>query len=166
MPRLLNATAPLFKRLVIALLLALPCIANTQAAEEGLAVIVHPGTAVDSLTEEQVSRIFRAEQQFWPDNTRITLLIRAPVSQGRTMALEKIYQMSEQGFRKYWISKMFKAEVASGPRVMYSTGMAASLVTAVPGAILLVPSSNIPDNAKVLKIDGKLPGEEGYIYSM
>jgi len=165
MPRLLNAAAPVLKRLFISLLLTLPCIGNAQA-KEVLAVIVHPDTSVDGLTEEQVSRIFRAEQQFWPDKTRITLLIRAPVSQGRTMALQRIYQMSEQGFRKYWISKMFKAEVASGPRVMYSTGMAASLVNAVPGAILLVPFSNIPKNAKVLKINGKLPSEDGYIYSM
>jgi len=82
------------------------------------------------------------------------------------MVLDKIYQMSEPEYRKYWISKMFKAEVASGPKVMYSSGMAFSLVSAIPGAIIFVPHANVPGGAKILRIDGKLPGEPGYLYEM
>jgi hypothetical protein len=147
------------------MLITLSGLAN-ESESEPLAIVVHPKTEIDDLTPTDVSRIFRAEQQFWPGQHRITLLIRAPVSRERSVVLEKIYHMSEQEFRRYWISKMFKAEVASGPRVVYTSDMAINLVSAIPGAISFVPMSRVPPGAKVLKIDGKLPGESGYLYSM
>jgi len=147
--------------LALGLCFSLCCIANPTEAEV-LAIVVHPDTVVDELTQEQLTRIFRAEQQFWPDNSRITLLIRAPVSAVRTTVLEKIYHMTEAEFRKFWIAKMFKAEVPSGPRAMYTSGMAISLVSAIPGAITFIPLSNVPENGKILKVDGKLPGQAGY----
>ena len=58
--------------------------------------------------------IFLADQQFWPDRTRITLLVRAAQSDERTFVLERIYEMSEEQFRQYWIAKMFRAEVPRG----------------------------------------------------
>ena len=154
-----------FVGMVVSLLLAQSCFASNTETEH-LAIVVHPGTAIDELSSEEVSQIFRAEQQFWPDKHRITLLIRAPVSRERTVVLEQIYNMSEQEFRKYWISKMFKAEVASGPRVVYTSGMANSLVSAIPGAIAFIPLSSVPPGAKVLKINGQLPGEPGYLFTM
>jgi ABC-type phosphate transport system substrate-binding protein len=133
---------------------------------EPLALLVHPQTPVENITAEQLTRIFLAEQQFWPGSHRITLLIRAPESPLRTAVLEQIYHMSEQEFRKYWISKMFKAEVASGPRMVFTADMAISLVSAIPGAVAFVPLSSVPPGAKILKINGLLPGDEGYALAM
>jgi hypothetical protein len=73
-----------------------------------------------------------------------------------------IYEMSEAQFRQYWIAKVFRAEAASGPRIVYSNEMAAELATAIPGAVAFVDASQVPKGLKVLKIDGHLPGEKGY----
>lgn len=127
-----------------------------------LAVIAHPSIEVEGLSQVEATRIFLAEQQFWPDKTRITLLIRASVSDERTSVLEHIYGMTERQYRKYWIAKMFKAEVASGPKVVYTTDMSINLIKAIPGAVTFVPYSKVPEGVKVLKIDGKLPTDEGY----
>ena len=129
-----------------------------------VAIVVHPSTRIDNLAFDELRRIFRGERQFWPDQkTRITLLVRAPVAQERKLVLDKIYGMSEEAFREYWIAKMFRAEVASGPKLVYSSEMARELVTAIPGAIGFMPASSVGSGVKVIKIDGRLPSDPGYI---
>jgi len=76
--------------------------------------------------------------------------------------LKTIYQMSESQFRQYWISKIFRAEASSGPKIVYSNEMATELVAAIPGSVAFVDATGVPKGLKVLKIDGKLPGEKGY----
>jgi len=70
--------------------------------------------------------------------------------------------MSETEFKQYWISKLFRAEATSGPKIVYSNEMATDLVEAIPGSIAFVDAAGVPKNLKVLKIDGKLPGDRGY----
>jgi hypothetical protein len=141
-------------------------IATTEgvAQQEGIAVaiVVHPETGVDNLTFAELRAIFRGERQFWDDGRRVTLLMRAPVAAERELVLDRIYGMDEAGFREYWIGKMFRAEVASGPKLVYSADMARDLVTVIPGAITFVPVSDVSAATKVVRIDGKLPSEQGY----
>ena len=102
------------------------------------------------------------DRQFWTSNLRVTLLVRAPGAREREVVLKTIYQMSEAQFRQYWIAKVFRAEAASGPRIVYSNEMAAELTSAVPGAVAFVDASQVPNGLKVLKINGKLPGDKDY----
>jgi hypothetical protein len=37
------------------------------------------------------------------------------------------------------------------------------LVAAIPGAVAFVDAGQIPKGMKVLKIDGKLPSDKGYV---
>ena len=76
--------------------------------------------------------------------------------------LNKIYEMNEDEFRRYWIAKMFRAEVPRGPKVVFSTGMTLDLVIAIPNSISFMRADNVTDDVKVVRIDGKLPGEDGY----
>ena len=64
------------------------------------------------------------------------MLVRAPGAPERDVVLKDIYQMSEAQFKQYWIAKVFRAEVASGPRIVYSNEMAVDLVSGTPGAVL------------------------------
>ena len=127
-----------------------------------VAIVVGPGVTVDDMTFSEVRKLFLGERQFWNQGLRVVLLMRAPVAPEREIVLRTIYQMSEAQFRQYWISKVFRADVSSGPKIVYSTEMASELVTAIPGAVAFVDSSQIPKGLKVLKIDGKLPGDKTY----
>jgi hypothetical protein len=135
---------------------------SAQAAAADIAVVVRPDTPVDSLTLGQTRKLLLGEQQFWNPNLRVTLLLRAPSAREREVVLKVIYGMNEAEFRQYWISKMFRAEVASGPKMVYSNEMATELVNALPGSVAFVDSTQVPKGLKVLKIDGKLPGQAGY----
>lgn len=137
--------------------------ATSVAAQDAVAIVVHPSTQVNDLTFEELRNIFRGERQFWEDGRRVTLLVRAPVAEERALILERIYEMDEDQFREYWIGKMFRAEVAAGPKLVYSADMARDLVKVIPGAITFVPVSQVSSDTKVVRIDGRLPNDEGYV---
>lgn len=158
--RICGAVGVLF---ATALLSAVPGGAGAQVASgSAVAIVVHPSTPVDDLSLQQLRRIFLGEQQFWSDNSRVTLLVRAPESVERNMILDRVYRMNEGQFQQYWIAKVFRAQVPSGPKIVYSNDMARELVSMIPGAITFMTAADTGPGMKVLQIDGVLPGGPGY----
>ena len=143
-------------------LFSLSSLPFTLAAGGDIAVVVRADAPVEDLTLSQTRKLLRGEQQFWNSNLRVTLLLRAPAARERDVVLKVIYRMSEAEFRQFWISKMFRAEATSGPKVVYSNEMATELVNALPGSVAFLDASQVPKGLKVLKIDGKLPGQADY----
>ena len=135
---------------------------SLAAAPGDVAVVVGPDTPVVNLSFTDVRKLFMGDRQYWNSNLRVTLLIRAPVARERDVVLKMIYGMTEAQFRQYWISKIFRLETSSGPKIVYSTEMAAELVTAIPGAVAFMDSAIVPKSLKIVKIDGRSPGEKGY----
>jgi ABC-type phosphate transport system substrate-binding protein len=126
-----------------------------------LAVIVHQGTPVDALSLNQLRRLFLGDQQFWGDQTRVALLMPPTGAPARAAALRAVYQMSEAAYRQYWVAKIFRAEVTSGPRVA-TPEQARRVVAATRGAVAIVPAGAVDGSVKVLRIGGRLPEESGY----
>jgi len=135
---------------------------GSPPADTDVAIVVRPDVPVTNLSFAELRRLMLGDRQYWSSNLPVTLLVRAPGAREREVVLKKIYQMSEAQFRQYWIAKVFRAEAASAPRIVYSNDMAAELALAIPGAVAFVESAQAPKGLKVLKIDGKLPGESGY----
>jgi ABC-type phosphate transport system substrate-binding protein len=143
--------------------LGAPFAFRAAAAEDSsIAIVVRPDVPVDNLSFAELRRLMLGDRQYWSSNLRVTLLVRAPGTRERDVVLRTIYQMSEAQFRQYWIAKVFRAEAASGPRIVYSNDMAAELAGQIPGAIAFVDGAHIPPGLKVLKINGKLPQDAGY----
>ena len=136
--------------------------AGVRALAADLAVVVHPDVPEQELSLSEVRRILLGDRQYWTSQLRVTLLIRAPVTRERDVVLKTIYRMTEAQFRQYWIGKVFRAETTAGPKIVYSTEMAAELVSGIPGSIAFVDSARVPKGLKVLRIDGFLPGDKGY----
>jgi hypothetical protein len=132
---------------------------DTQA---DVAVIVHPDVAVDNLSIADLRRIVLGDREFWPASVRITLLLRAPVAHERDVILKNVCQMTEAQFRQHWIGKVFRADTALAPKIAYSNEMAIDLVSRVPGAMAFVNASQVTKGMKVVKIDGRLPGDKDY----
>lgn len=137
--------------------------ASDQAAGD-VAVVVNPSVPVDNLTFAELRRLLLGDREFWTSGMRVTLLIRAPVARERDAAVRDVCQMSEAQFRQHWIGKVFRADAANGPRIVYSAEMALDQVSRTPGAMTFVAASTAAGNkgGKILKIDGKLPGQAGY----
>jgi hypothetical protein len=153
------------RRYLCALLLLVAMTGSAKpalAAGGDVAVIVRPETPVDNLSLSEVRKLFLGDRQFWTGNLRVTLLIRAPTSHERDVVLKIIYRMSEPQFRQYWISKVFRAEASSGPKIVYSSSMASELVLAIPGSVAFVDATQVPKGLRVVKIEGTLPGDSAY----
>jgi len=157
---------PSWKSACGVLLLGWVCLAcavmAAQSHDADVAIVVHPDTPVSNLTLADVRKVFLGERQYWNANLPVVLLIRAPVARERNVVLKTIYQMSESQFKQYWIAKIFRAEAATAPKVVYSNDMANELAAAIPGAIAFIDVREVRPGTKVIRVDGHLPGEPGY----
>src|SRR3954470_5803726 len=142
--------------------LLLPWSMPAQSHDVDVAVVVHPDTPISNLTLAEVRKVFLGDRQYWTSNIPVVLLIRAPVARERNVVLKIIYQISEAQFKQYWIAKIFRAESATAPKVVYSNDMANDLVTAVPGAIAFIDAREVKPGSKVVRVEGHLPGDAGY----
>src|SRR4029077_5413881 len=115
-----------------------------------IAIVVRPAVPGDMSAFSGLLRLMLGDRNFWASNLKVTLLVRAPGAREREVVLKSIYQMSEAQFRQYWIANVFRAEAASGPRVVYSNETAAELTSAIPGAVAFVDAAQVPKGLKVL----------------
>ena len=127
-----------------------------------LAIVVHPSTPVTGLTFAELREVFVGDRQYWTRDMPVVLLIRAPSSAERDAVLKTIYRMTEPQFKQFWIAKIFRAETATPPKIVYSSDSTNQLVESVPGAVAFMVASDVRPGVKVLRIDGRLPGEPGY----
>ena len=142
-------------------LLTWPSAAQTMRGDD-IAVVVHPDTPVSDLSLADVRKVLLGERQYWTTKLPVVLLIRAPVARERDVVLRVIYQMSESQFKQYWVAKIFRAEAASPPKIVYSNDVVLQLVAAMPGSIAFVDARNVRPGLKVLRVDGQLPGDRNY----
>jgi hypothetical protein len=77
--------------------------------------------------------------------------------------LKNLCQMTEAQFRQHWVGKVFRADTALAPKIVYSSEMAVDMVNRVPGAIAFIDASLAGKGLKVVKIEGRMPGEKGYV---
>ena len=68
-----------------------------SGARQAVAIVVNPHTAVTDISFAELRRIFLGQQQFWPDRSKITLLVRAPVAPERAVVLELLTGIKRAG---------------------------------------------------------------------
>lgn len=135
---------------LFAALAFVPCYAHH------LAVVVAKGNGVGSITSANLAKIFKAETKKWPDGRDVVVVLhRDSVSQAET--LEHLNKMSESELRDFF------ATHTDGVRLVGSDADILKVVESVPGAIGLVDVRSINDKVRVLKVDGRLPLEDGYL---
>jgi phosphate transport system substrate-binding protein len=136
--------------------------AMAQDKSADLAIIVNKNNTLDNVTSEELAKIFRAEKAKNPDGVRFAVTTREVGSAERATALAEIYKMDEDAYAKYFLQATFVGIVQSAPRPLAGAGTAKQFVAVTPGAISYVRGSDIDDSVKVLKVDGKSPGDPGY----
>jgi ABC-type phosphate transport system substrate-binding protein len=138
--------------------------AGQSLAENGqdIAVIVNPKNNVDNLTMAELAKIFRGERQYWRTDLPVLLLLRTPGSYEREVALRTIFRMTESQYKQYWISRIMRAEATAPPAELYSSGMTKEGVSSISGSIAFISATDVKPGVKVVRINGRLPGETGY----
>lgn len=121
-----------------------------------LAVVVAKDNTVESVTSANLAKMFKAETRRWPDGKSVVLVLhRDSLTQMET--LERLNKMSEDNLKAFLDSHKDLVLFADTDADLLKK------VQSVPGAIGLVDVRSINDKIKVLKVDGKLPLEDGYL---
>ncbi len=127
-----------------------------------LAVIVNKSNPVENVSWAELRKIFQAERNHWPDGRRITIALREPGQMERAAVLRQIYQMNERDFNRYFLQATFTGEALSAPKTLATASGVRKFVFNVPGAIGCVCADEVDETVKVIRVDGRLPGEKGY----
>lgn len=141
-------------------MLCLGLVGTLRASD--IAVIVHSDVEVQDLSFAELRKIMLGDRQFWPSGQKITLIVAEPVDAGRSVLLDKVYNMSEQQYRQYWIARVFRGEVAEDPKVVISSEGVIEMVGVLSGSIAFVDFDDVPSGVRTLSVDGIRPGEAGY----
>lgn len=145
--------------LVGLLLLPLP---SKAAYSQDIAIIVSKENATEELSFKELVKIFKREKQYWSDGSKIYLIMRETGSPMRRLLLTRVYQMTDEELKSFWLVKIFRGQLSSLPKTFGSDDAVKRFVSQVPNAIGFIDSSSSDTSVKVLRIDGKRPGEGGY----
>lgn len=147
---------------IVPLVLLLSLMAPVHAQATDLAVVVSPANPVDDIPWKDLVKIFKLDKRYWRDNEKIYLVLRESGSPEKGVVLDRIYQTSDQGLKKLWLAKMYREEITAFPRVLDSNEAVIRFVNQVPTAISIIDATYRDGRVKVLRINGALPGEDGY----
>ena len=135
---------------------------QAQDKSTDLAIIVGKASALDSVTTAELTKILRAEKSKGADGVKFSLSIREAGSPERAALLSGVYAMTEAEYTKFFLQATFTGAIQTAPKQVAAAAGAKQFVAGTPGGISYVRGSDADDSVKVLKVDGKLPGEAGY----
>ncbi len=135
------------------------CLAGfcSLAQARQLAVITDPANPVSDLSTAELIKIFNARTQTWPDGKPIKLVVHDPSSPDTRMVLRKLLSMTPEQAEAFLQSHSRAIVMADSDEAVLK------FVASTRGAIGIVDLFSITKDVKVLKIDGKLPVEPGYV---
>src|SRR5215813_13507688 len=133
-------------------------VASLGASSEAkqLAVIVETANNTGGLFADELTKVFKFDNHKWPDGRPVILVLRDPSTPEMQTAIQKLYHMQPDEF------KALLAANSSGVIMVRSEDELLKSVESIPGAIGLVDVYSINGRVNVLKVDGKLPLEQGY----
>jgi ABC-type phosphate transport system substrate-binding protein len=121
-----------------------------------MAVVVNKDNNVGNVTATHLAKIFRSEIKKWPDGKAVMLVLHKD-SAGETDTLEHLNKMSVGDW------KALVAAHKESIQLVDSDADVLRIVQSTPGAIGLIDVRSVDNTVTVVRVDGKLPMESGYL---
>ena len=135
--------------IVSASFLATPCFAHH------IAVVVDKDNKTQNITSAHLIKILKGEVKKWPDGKNIVLVLHETPDEITTLA--RLTKMTEAEVKAMIEER--KDSIIRKP----SDAEVISAVASTAGAIGMVEEHSISGRVTVVKVDGKLPMESGYL---
>ena len=147
-----------------ALFAALFIIPQVSLAEDVLAValVVNNTNPTDELTFKEVKKWFKQERKYWNSGEKIYLVMLESSRPERALILRGVYEMTGKELKTMWLGMMFRGDISSFPKTFNSNEAVLRFVSQVPNAIGFIDAAAADNRVKILRIDGKHPGDPGY----
>lgn len=136
--------------------LLLLCVSTLCMANQ-VAVVVDKANGTGELTLPELTKILKGESHRWPDGKLITVVLRDVSTPEMHTVLQKIYKTSPEELKALIAAHKGSFVVAGSEDELLK------LVSGTPGAIGLLDVYSITNRVGVLKIEGKLPLQPGYV---
>jgi hypothetical protein len=131
------------------------CLAATCQAKQ-VAVVVDKTNTLSGLSAGDLSKLFKFDNRKWPDGRNVVLVLRDPSTPEMQTALAKLYHMPLDDLKTLLASHRSDVVIVKSEEELLKS------VESIPGAVGLVDVYSITSRVRVLKVDGKLPLEQGY----
>ncbi len=121
-----------------------------------MAVVVNKENSVGNLTAVHFGKMIRLEVKKWPDGKTITVVLHKD-SAGEIETLEHLVKINAVEL------KALEAAHKESIVLVDSDADVLKMVQSMPGAIGLVELHSVDNTINVVRVDGKLPMESGYL---
>jgi hypothetical protein len=145
------------RRLYLCLCIAIVLTSSICLARD-IAVIAHTRNASSAVSSADLQKLIKTDNSKWPDGKKVMLFLSDPGSADNRLVLQRLYKLNPEEV------KPFVEAHKSSMVVLGSDELVLKAVADNPGAIGVVNVYSITSAVKVLKIDGKLPLEQGYLF--
>jgi len=135
-------------------------LALTPCFAHHMAVVVNKDNSVQNVTSAHLAKVLKGEVKKWPDGREVVLVLHSS-SPGELVTLEHLTKMSAAEVKAMMASHRDKD--AESIRLVATDADVITAVESTPGAIGFVEEHSITDRVLVVKVDGKLPMEAGYL---
>src|SRR5580698_772711 len=152
-------------RLIATLLLAttLQYAAEPPAA---FAAVVHPSNATRNLLLRDLTTLFEGANRQWPNRSGVVLVERDAGSAPFRYLMGRLLNTTLGEYKRSLQNIEYRGETPVSIKILNSDAAACQFVFNVPSAIAIIETGSLAlpacGTVQVLRIDGKLPGEEGY----
>lgn len=121
-----------------------------------MAVVVNKENSAGNVTAMQLSRMFHFEVKKWPDGKAITIVLHKD-SAGEIETLEHLVKINAAEL------KSLEASHKDSIVLVDSDADVTKVVQSMPGAVGLIELHSVDNTINVMRVDGKLPMESGYL---
>jgi len=130
-------------------------------SDVALAVIVSPGSKLTNISVADLRRVFESERLTDPDGNRLIALNHPPKTVDRVGCDNVVLGMDAERVGQFWIDRKIRG--GSGPpRTVESLTTLRRVVEKLPGAIGYIRPSQLSNEVRAIRVDGKLPEDTGY----
>jgi ABC-type phosphate transport system substrate-binding protein len=152
-----NLVAALRKnsRIVLGLLCLLLAPGLVQAKQ--LIIVADKDSTTTNITASELAGMFNARIRTWPDGKPVTVVMRDPTMEDAQLVLRRILNMTSDQARAFIQSHHAVIVIAA------SDDEIVHIVSITRGAIGVIDLYSLTKDVNVLKIDGKLPLQPGYL---
>ncbi|HEY3861330.1 MAG TPA: hypothetical protein VGO59_05525 [Verrucomicrobiae bacterium] len=136
--------------------------ASAQDKAADLAIVVNAACSLENVSSAELVKIFKAQRTTNPDGVKYVLAACQTGTPEHSAALKAIYRMTDSDYERYFLQATFAGSIQAAPKAFLNGLSVRQFVAAAPGAIGYLRASEADKSVKVVRIDGKAPGELGY----
>ena len=141
--------------------LAAPAFSTAAEERVRLVVVVQKSSPLSALSLQELKRLYSGEHITDADGKKLIPLNQPMASSERVGFDRLVFKMTPDEIGRFWIDRKIRGQTAA-PRAVAPRELLIKAVAALAGAVGYMREGEIDARLKVLTIDGKRPGQEGY----